>query len=170
VKLNEKEGGAAVWKGKRKGKYRIVEVTAKIENKGKLATHIERGAGLSMNRQDVVWLIGDYDKIKFLQGSAFQSVGTIDGTLPIPGYKASGARPQTSERASPPSMYPQRRSRRRRRSRYSSPQAKPQYGPKREVKWLIAVEGDTPLKVVVTSQKGGTKVKEISIPQERRLP
>ena len=38
-----------------------------------------------------------------------------------------------------------------------------QTGPKREVKWLIAVEGKTPLKIVVTSQKGGTKVKEILI-------
>jgi len=38
-----------------------------------------------------------------------------------------------------------------------------QPGPKRTVKWLIAVEGNTPLKIVVTSQKGGTKVKELSI-------
>ncbi len=38
-----------------------------------------------------------------------------------------------------------------------------QKGPTREIKWLIAVEGDTPLKIVVTSQKGGTKVKELSI-------
>jgi hypothetical protein len=36
-------------------------------------------------------------------------------------------------------------------------------GTKRKVKWLVAVEGDTPLKVVVTSQKGGTKVKNLSI-------
>jgi hypothetical protein len=31
------------------------------------------------------------------------------------------------------------------------------------VKWLVAVEGDTPLKVVVTSQKGGTAVKDLAV-------
>jgi hypothetical protein len=36
-------------------------------------------------------------------------------------------------------------------------------GPKREVKWLVAIEGDTPLKIVVTSQKGGTAVKELAV-------
>jgi hypothetical protein len=38
-----------------------------------------------------------------------------------------------------------------------------QGGTKRKVKWLIAVEGNTPLKIVVTSQKGGTKVKNLSV-------
>ena len=36
-------------------------------------------------------------------------------------------------------------------------------GPRREVKWLVAVEGDAPLKIVVTSQKGGTAVKELVV-------
>ena len=32
-----------------------------------------------------------------------------------------------------------------------------------EVKWIIGVKGDTPLKIVVTSQKGGTVVKELTV-------
>jgi hypothetical protein len=38
-----------------------------------------------------------------------------------------------------------------------------QTGPRREVKWLVAVEGDSPLKVVVTSQKGGTAVRDLAV-------
>jgi hypothetical protein len=34
---------------------------------------------------------------------------------------------------------------------------------RREVRWLVAIEGDSPLKVVVSSQKGGTKVKELGV-------
>ncbi len=36
-------------------------------------------------------------------------------------------------------------------------------GPSRTATWIVAVEDNTPLKVVVTSQKGGTKVKEIKV-------
>jgi hypothetical protein len=38
-----------------------------------------------------------------------------------------------------------------------------QTGPKREVKWLVAVQGDAPLKIVATSQKGGTVVRELAV-------
>jgi hypothetical protein len=38
-----------------------------------------------------------------------------------------------------------------------------QTGASREVKWLIAVEGDAPLKILSSSQKGGTQVKEFRI-------
>jgi hypothetical protein len=41
--------------------------------------------------------------------------------------------------------------------------APPQIGPRREVKWLVAVEGDAPLKVVATSQKGGTSVRDVVV-------
>jgi len=33
----------------------------------------------------------------------------------------------------------------------------------REVKWLVAIEGNVPLKIVATSQKGGTAVREITL-------
>jgi hypothetical protein len=44
---------------------------------------------------------------------------------------------------------------------YDQPGEK-QTGPGRVVKWVIAVEGDTPLKVILSSQKGGTRVKSIN--------
>jgi hypothetical protein len=39
-----------------------------------------------------------------------------------------------------------------------------QTGSKREVTWLVAVEGAVPLKVVVVSQKGGTVVMDVKVP------
>lgn len=139
-----------------KDNFKVVEVTATIENIGKLATHRANGANLPMNREDVIWLIGDRDKVTFLQGNAFQKLGTIEGKLKIPGYKPLPPRPQN-----------QNRYRRYGGTVQSSPRGeapeKPQMGSSREVKWLISVEGNTPLKLVVTSQRGGTQVKSLSI-------
>lgn len=152
-------------KGKSKGKYKIVEVTAKIENSGKLATHLAKGARLSCNREDVVWLLGNGNKINYLQGAAFQKMGVLEGTEKIPGYKEkSGGRTGAAAQSQSyfqrgrfrPIGYPQERSQR-------PEEKKPQKGPKREIKWLVAVEGNSPLKIVVTSQKGGTIVKELKI-------
>jgi hypothetical protein len=36
-------------------------------------------------------------------------------------------------------------------------------GTQREVRWVIAVEGKTPLKIVLSSQKGGTVVKDLKV-------
>lgn len=156
-------------KGKSKGKYKIVEVTANIENEGKLPTHIARGASLECLREDAVWLIGDRDKITFLQGTPFQQMGVLEGSMKIPGYKEKEeSQPEEGQqrffrmRRMPMGMpmgYPMQR---RMRQPEDEP-AEKQKGPKREIKWLIAVEGDTPLKIVVTSQKGGTKVKNLVI-------
>jgi hypothetical protein len=38
-----------------------------------------------------------------------------------------------------------------------------QGGPRREVTWLVALKGETPLRVVVSSQKGGTAVKDVKV-------
>lgn len=152
-------------KGKSIGKYKIVEVTATIENKGKLPTHVARGAQLAGNREDVVWLIGESGRISYLQGSPFQKLGIMEGTMKIPEY--------TEKRApAPPSQMQMRRMMpfyppgfpmmRRFRERYRPTEVK-QKGPKRTVKWLVAVEANTPLKIIVTSQKGGTKAKTLSI-------
>lgn len=152
-------------KGKSKGRFKIVEVTATIENKGQLATHVARGAQLAGNREDVVWLIGDRGKVTFLQGTAFQKLGVMEGVKKIPGYSGQGppARPQQRRmqfmRRSMPPGYPMERMRRQ----TIEPTQVKQTGPKREVKWLVAVEGNTPLKIVVSSQKGGTKVKDLTI-------
>ncbi|TSA38097.1 MAG: hypothetical protein D4R64_04015 [Porphyromonadaceae bacterium] len=107
------------------GSYRIIEVTAKVENTGKLATNLTRGAELPGNRPDVVWLIGDRDNVSFIQGLAWQKAGVLDGTMSIPGFPKG----KTSN----------------------------------EVKWLVKVRGNTPLKVVVSSMKGGTNAKDVEI-------
>ena len=113
----------------------------------------------------MIWLLGNGNKINYLQGSAFEKMGILEGTEKIPGYKEkSGGSGSTATQSQSyfqrgrfrPVGYPQETSQR-------PEQKKPQKGPKREMKWLVAVEGNSPLKIVVTSQKGGTVVKELSI-------
>jgi len=137
-------------RGEGAGRYRVMEVTARVENSGPLATHVARGANLAGNREDVIWLVGDRDRIKFLQGNPWQRLGVIDGAMEIPGYDPSTA-------------VPARRPMQFMGPRFGSDEEEPQTGNTREVSWLIAVEGDTPLRVVLSSQKGGTKVREISV-------
>jgi hypothetical protein len=36
-------------------------------------------------------------------------------------------------------------------------------GNRRTVRWLVAIEGDVPLKLALTSQRGGTNVKDLAI-------
>ena len=107
------------------GKYQIVEVTAKVKNSGELATHLGNGAKISMNRQDVIWLIGPRDRLTFLQGAAWQKVGVLGGNAKIPTQS---------------------------KGKNSA-----------EVKWIVKIRGNTPIKVVLTSQKGGTVVEEVDI-------
>lgn len=136
--------------GRNIGRYKVVKVTATVENTGGLATHVARGANLAGNRQDVIWLIGNRDRIKFLQGRAFQRLGVIDGVMDIPGWDPSTApelRGPGQQFGGPP----------------MDDDNEPQTGNTREVTWLIAVEGDTPLQIVLSSQKGGTQVRNLSI-------
>jgi hypothetical protein len=152
--------------GSSTGKYKIVEVTAKIENKGKLATHVARGAELACNREDVVRLVGDREKVTFLQGTPSQSLGVLEGVMEIPGYEASdeapSPAPQRPQMRPPPAPeFPKKLEQRQR----DTDQRVRQTGPSRDIRWLVAVEGDSPLKIVVSSQKGGTRVKELSINQ-----
>jgi hypothetical protein len=107
------------------GPYRIIEITAKVENTGKLATNLARGSALPGNREDVVWLVGESDNLSIIQGKAWQKAGVLDGTMPVPGF-APG---KTSN----------------------------------EVKWLVKLKGNAPLIVVVSSMKGGTDTKEVTI-------
>ena len=82
--------------------------------------------------------------------------------MKIPGYKstAGSVRGGNSRfQGGMPPGYPQQMM----RMQMNQTQAKPQTGPKREVKWLVAVEDNSALKIVVTSQKGGTKVKELNV-------
>jgi hypothetical protein len=150
-------------KGKGKGSYRVVEVSATIENKGPLATHVARGAQLPGNREDVVWLVGDRDRISYLQGTPYQRLGVIEGAMKIPGYR--GSREDEAEGETPERMmfmppgYPMPE----RRRPEAGPTEVKEGGAKRHVKWLVAVEGSPPLKLVVSSQKGGTSVKSLEV-------
>jgi len=161
-------------KGGNRGRYKIVEVTATIENKGKLATQVARGAQLNENRDDVVWLIGDRDKTKFLQGTPWQRLGVLDGQMKIPGLESAtasgGQRGSRGEPGGSPTVVtqmppsipglPMGQRGMGQRGMQVQPQ---QTGPKREVKWLVAVESEAPLKIVAASQKGGTVVKELAV-------
>ena len=131
---------------------RVVKVTATVENNGALATHVARGADLAGNREDAIWLIGDRDRIKFLQGSAWQSLGVLDGTMEVPDYTppASTGPPQAEQRG----FFGQQ----------SPPGAQVEgTGNTRTVSWLVSMEGSVPLKLVLTSQKGGTKVHDLTV-------
>ena len=149
------EGQVNIKKGQAIGGYKVVEVKAVIENQGPLATHTARGAQLPGNREDVVWLIGDRDKIKFLQGTPWQRLGVIEGAMPIPGFSRRGAGPAAASGAQAADPVETRR------GGAGGPTQVNQTGPRREVTWLVAVKGDAPLKIVVSSQKGGTQLREV---------
>ena len=138
------------------GGTRIVKVTATVTNTGQLATHVARGADLAGNRQDAIWLIGDRDRVRHLQGGAWQSLGTIDGTLEI-----SGAEPEQD--GSGNRRMAMQRMQQRSPGGSGSEQQAPPTGNTREVTWLVAIEGSSPLKIVLTSQKGGTEVRELTV-------
>jgi len=164
----EYEGDTAtIRRGGRKGAYKIVLVTATVENTGQLATHIARGSRLAGNRNDVVWLLGDRDRITYLQGSVFQSIGVLEGTMQVPGISGGGApaaeggRQQMMMRSLPPGIPPEMMQ--QFMQRMGGEEQVAPTGNSREVKWLVAIEGDMPLKIVATSQKGGTAVKEITV-------
>jgi hypothetical protein len=151
-------------KGQSKGKFKVVQITAQVKNEGKLATHVARGAQLAGNREDVIWLVGDPSKTNYLLGTPFQKLGVMEGTMKIPGYTGQGmpaapAQQRSQRRFFYPPGYPMPFMRQRQRQ----PTQVREKGPSRTVTWLVAVEGNTPLKIVVSSQKGGTKVKPVSI-------
>jgi len=119
--------------GSRTGRFKVVEVSVVLENQGTLATQTAEGVEIPGNREDVVWLVGDRDRVRFLEGSPVQRLGVLSGAEPIPGFE-------------------------------NEIEVEGMPANRREVRWLVAVEGESPLKVVVSSQKGGTKVKELGIP------
>jgi hypothetical protein len=158
-------GEVRIRKGGAKGKYRIVEVTAVVENKGPLATHTARGSSLRGNREDVVWLVGDPSKVTFLQGTPYQRLGVLDGAMrvPGPGGGGGGGGMRTGAPGAPAEEYPSAPPQLRGRGAAPGPTQVRQGGARREVRWLVAVEGDPALKVVVSSQKGGTKVETLKV-------
>jgi hypothetical protein len=152
------------------GGTRVVKVTAKVENSGQLATHLARGAALAGNREDAIWLIGDRDRVKYLQGGAWQSLGVIAGTMEIPeagggaggpaGRRMAAQGAQRMPQQMPQNIPPQMRQ--QFMAQFGGGE-EDQTGNTREVTWLVSIEGNSPLKVVLTSQKGGTKVRELTV-------
>ncbi|MFC1629199.1 M14 family metallopeptidase [Gemmatimonadota bacterium] len=156
---------ATINRGQRMGSYKVVLVTATIENTGQLATQIARGARLAGNRNDAVWLVVDRDRVTFLQGTAVQQIGVLEGVMPIPGIPsaapAAGGRGQQQMMQMPAGIPPEMMQQFRAQMGGAQPAA--QAGNTRTVQWLIAIEGNSPLKVIVTSQRGGTQVREITL-------
>jgi hypothetical protein len=145
------------------GNTRIVKVTAKVTNTGQLATHVARGASLEGNRQDAIWLIGDRDRVEYLQGGTWQSLGTIGGTLEIPGAAAPAGSQGGRGGAPPQGQMPMQMMQQYPGGPGAMQQQAPQTGNTREVTWLISIEGNSPLKLVLTSQKGGTRTRDLTV-------
>ena len=152
-----------VAKGRKAGRYRIVEVTATVANTGCLATHLGRGAALRGNRDDVVWLLGDRTD-PLPAGHALgpaRRAGRHDGDPRLPAPRAPPPSSMAAEAAVAAG------------SGGAAPIAAAtaaargdSHADRRataEVTWLVAVEGDVPLKIALSSQKGGTIVKDVVI-------
>ena len=164
AKVEQQGDTFTVTKGKPVGKYKVVQVTATVKNLGELPTHVARGAQLAGNREDAIWLIGDRDKVQYLNGTPWTRLGVLEGVMTIPGYVP----PAPSETpgggrgrgGGPPGRGTPGQGR---GQQAVDVQQVKGTGNTREITWLIAVEGDSPLKLVLTSQKGGTVVREIKI-------
>lgn len=148
------------------GKYKVVQITATIANSGALPTQVAQGTQLRGNREDVVWLLGDRTKVTVLEGSRWMRLGVLQGTLPLPaaaarpaaqaGARGGGGRGGPGGQAGTTPLA---------QLRLQTPEAADptQVGSRRVVTWLVAVEGDAPLRIAVTSQKGGTAVRDLVI-------
>jgi hypothetical protein len=149
------------------GRYRVIQVTATIENSGTLPTQVAAGPTLRGNREDVVWLIGANGTITFLEGSRWLRLGVLQGTSVLPqaaqrAAAAGGRGAGGGGRGGRGAAQGQLALSQMRQQRPDTP-ATQQAGSRRVVSWLVAVEGNAPLKLAVTSQKGGTSVKDLVV-------
>ncbi|MDR2809892.1 MAG: hypothetical protein LBB84_04955 [Tannerellaceae bacterium] len=106
------------------GNTSVLEISVEVENQGALPTGLVNTEWMAFNRGDVVWLMGENNKVTFLSGQPCEKIGNLYGTLQIPGFEDKE-------------------------------------GNKKILKWVVAVEGNEKLKVVASSLKGGTVVKEV---------
>jgi hypothetical protein len=86
--VTENDGGFSIKAGKGKSRYSILEITATIENTGKLGTNLADGDNLPGNRQDVAWLVAEDDNIEFIEGQPVVKLGSLAGTQKIPGVRS----------------------------------------------------------------------------------
>ena len=160
------EGDAVVVRkaGTTPGRYKVVQITATVANGGALPTHVAQGAQLRGNREDVIWLLGDRTKIVLLDGSRWMRLGVLDGTVALPPSAAppggAAARGGGGGRGAGPAPTTALGEMRVQRPEAGSGR---QSGNKRTVTWLVAIDGDAPVTLAVTSQKGGTAVRELAI-------
>jgi hypothetical protein len=103
----------------------VLEITAEVENAGPLPTGLFRSDWMAFNRGDVVWLIGENNKITFLSGKPCEKVGNLYGNMQIPGFENRG-------------------------------------GNKKTLRWVVSVDQKEKIKIVASSLKGGTVVKEVN--------
>jgi hypothetical protein len=163
------DGGAVVVKkaAGAPGRYRVVEVTATVENTGALPTGIARATQLRGNREDVIWLLGN--KVTFLTGSRWLRLGLLPGTAPLPGAGApaeaalAGMGRGGGGRGGRGGAGAELALAQMRQQRPAETPAVTSAGNRRTVRWLVAIEGDVPLKLALTSQRGGTNVKDLAI-------
>ena len=73
----------------------VLEITAEVENVGALPTTLEGATSVAMNRGDVVWLIGENNKITYLSGRPNEKIGTLFGSMRIPGYRGDSRKKLT---------------------------------------------------------------------------
>jgi hypothetical protein len=106
------------------GATTVLEISAEVENTGPLPTGLARSDWMAFNRGDVVWLIGENNRILFLSGTPCAKIGNLYGSMQIPGFENRG-------------------------------------GNKTTVRWTVAVENKEKIKIVASSLKGGTVVKEV---------
>jgi hypothetical protein len=121
-------------------RFKAIEVTARIENRGALATHLAQGVSIPGNREDLAWLVGERTKIRFFSDGPLRRLGVLDGAMKIPGYRE------------PPAV-----------SAASGQTAPAPSGSFRELRWIVVVDGDVPLQVVVSSQKGGAQTADVML-------
>lgn len=149
------------------GRYKVIQVTATIENTGMLPTQVANGPTLRGNREDVIWLIGANGRITFLEGTRWLRLGVLQGTLPLPpapqqGEAGRGRGAGGGGRGGRQGLPGQLALSQMREQRPEAPATR-QAGSRRVVSWLVAVEGDAPLKLAVTSQRGGTQARDLVI-------
>jgi hypothetical protein len=137
-KEGDVSGGGAV---RTAGRFKALEVTVRVENRGALATHLARGASIPGNREDLAWLVGERTKVRFIGDGPMRRLGVLDGAMKVPGYREAAEAPGAGSALKAPA--PSRSS--------------------RNLRWLVVLEGETPLQVVVSSQKGGVHASEVSL-------
>jgi hypothetical protein len=163
---NQEGDAVTIKKSGTPGRYRVIQVTATIENTGPLPTQVANGTALRGNREDVIWLLGPTERITFLEGSRWLRLGVLQGTIPMPAGPAQfaaaagrGAGAGRGGRGAAPGAPPLAQMRQQRADTPAVQQA----GSRRVVSWLVAVDGDVPLKLAVTSQRGGTQTRDLTI-------